>query len=146
MIPSCVGCGVRIARICLLLTLTTASAFAQESGREIINPVVTLGKLAAALMVVLVIFWIFAKLMRQVQGFQSGAHGGLQIVGTLAVGQRERIVVIQAGQEQLVLGVTSNQINTLHVLDAPLVINSNDPADLDFKSKLSTALKRQVVK
>jgi flagellar protein FliO/FliZ len=146
MIPSCVGCGVRIARICLLLTLPTASAFAQESGTEIINPVVTLGKLAAALMVVLVIFWIFAKLMRQVQCFQSGAHGGLQIVGTLAVGQRERIVVIQAGQEQLVLGVTSNQINTLHVLDTPLVINSNDPADLDFKSKLSTALKRQVVK
>jgi flagellar protein FliO/FliZ len=34
------------------------------------------------------------------------------------VGQRERVVVVEVGATWLVLGVTSNQVNTLHSLPA----------------------------
>ncbi|MFK8077139.1 MAG: flagellar biosynthetic protein FliO [Granulosicoccus sp.] len=120
-----------------------ASVQAQQSGAPIVSPLATLSKLAIALIIVLIVFWLFAKFMKQMQGGQGVSHDSLKVVGTLSLGQRERVVVVQAGKEQLILGVTSSAINTLHVLETP--ISAPDSADLgDFKEKLSAALKRQV--
>jgi flagellar protein FliO/FliZ len=120
-----------------------ASLYAAESSRSVVSPLATLGKLAIALLLVLVVFWVFARVMRQMQGSQGMLHSGLKVVGALSVGQRERVVVVQAGDQQLVLGVTANQINTLHVLATPLVADGAEELG-DFRRKLSAALKRQV--
>lgn len=132
------ACGVLVLALCPVVT-----TYAAETTREIVSPLATLGKLAVALIIVLAVFWIFARVMRQLQLGQNSAHSGLKVVGGLSLGQRERVVVVQAGDEQLVLGVTSTQINTLHTLSKPL---STSPAEDvgDFKRKLSAALKRQV--
>ena len=119
------------------------SAVAAESSRPVVSPLATLGKLAIALLLVLLVFWIFARVMRQLQGTRGALHSGLSIVGTLSLGQRERVVVVQAGEEQLVLGVTASQINTLHVLARPLASSGTEELG-DFRQKLSAALKRQV--
>ena len=119
------------------------SAYALESSQSSISPLATLGKLAVALILVLVVFWVFARVMRQLNGAKGAIHSGLKIVGALSLGQRERVIVVQAGDEQLVLGVTASQINTLHVLAAPLSTGGDD-ANGDFRQKLSAALKRQV--
>ena len=118
-------------------------AIAAETSRPVISPLATLGKLAIALLLVLVVFWVFARIMRQLQGTRGTIHSGLRVVGTLSLGQRERVVVVQAGDEQLVLGVTASQINTLHVLAKPLA-NAGTEELGDFRQKLSAALKRQV--
>ncbi|ASJ71782.1 flagellar biosynthetic protein FliO [Granulosicoccus antarcticus] len=119
------------------------SAFAAETGNVVISPLATLGKLAIALILVLLVFWVFARVMRQLQGARGVIHSGLKVVGALSLGQRERVVVVQAGDAQLVLGVTATQINTLHVLTTPL--SNNGTAEIgDFRQKLSAALKRQV--
>lgn len=116
---------------------------AAETVRPVLSPLATLGKLVVALMLVLVVFWIFARVMRQVHGYQGNANNSLRVVGSLSLGQRERIVIVQAGDEQLVLGVTGAQINTLHVLNKPL--NIDFPKDEgDFRKKLRTALSRKV--
>ncbi len=135
----------RIGRHALLLPIVLVSPIAQavEVAKPTITPVATLGKLVLALMAVLIVFWVFARVMRQLQGAQSGAHSGLKCIGALSLGQRERVVVVQAGDQQLVLGVTASQINTLHVLDNPL-LNDNSDITGDFRQKLSLALKRQV--
>jgi flagellar protein FliO/FliZ len=128
----------------LLYTCSAGVVHAAESVRTVVSPLATLGKLALALVVVLLVFWVFARVMRQLQGVQGNMHSGLKVVGALSLGQRERVVVVQAGEEQLVLGVTATQINTLHVLAKPLV--SGVSAEVgDFRQKLSAALKRQVV-
>ena len=129
-------------RACLP-ALIPGMANAAEVTRNVISPMATLGKLAMALMLVLVVFWVFARVMRQLQGVPGGLHEGLRCVGSLSLGQREKVVVIQAGDKQLVLGVTATQINTLHVLDTPLSGNTREDAG-DFRHKLSAALKRQV--
>ena len=137
---------IRVFAACVVLLSAFwpwASAYAQEFTAPVISPLATLGKLAVALVFVLVVFWAFAKLMKKMQVGQGGAHNGLQIVGALSLGQRERVVVVQAGSEQILLGVTSTQINTLHVLDKPLT--SIDTTEVgEFKQKLSAALQRQV--
>ena len=145
MFPRRVGRFLRLGGTFLIGMSCVQSVLAEESGRAVVNPLATLGKLALALVVVLAVFWLFARVMRQFQGFQGGMHHGLKIVGALSVGQRERVLVVQAGDEQLVLGVTSTQINTLHVLDKPLTQGTPQAGQSDFKAKLSSALKRQVL-
>lgn len=119
---------------------------AAEVERVVVSPIMTLGKLSVALIVVLGVFWLFARLMKQLQGSKGSGDSGLQIVGSLAVGQRERLLVVQAGDEQMVLGVTAHQISKLHVLNKPLLgsaITATESGN-DFRQKLKAALKRQV--
>lgn len=130
---------------CLLWVIPFHSTHAQESARPVISPLATLGKLAAALLIVLCVFWVFARVMRQVQGHQAGGlQHGLKVISTLSVGQRERVIVVQAGDEQLVLGVTGTQINTLHVLKTPLTEGGAAQEHTDFRQKLSAALKNRI--
>jgi len=144
MFPCIAGRCLRVAGISLLSIWPVSTVLGAESARAVVNPLVTLGKLAGALVIVLAVFWLFARIMRQFQGFQGGMHQGLKIVSALSVGQRERVVVVQVGNQQLVLGVTSSQINTLHVLESPLVEGVPTLRSGDFKNKLNAALKRQV--
>ncbi len=52
-------------------------------------------------------------------GLQRLGSGHLvKVVASTMVGQRERVVVVEVGGQWLVLGVTSNQVNTLHSLPA----------------------------
>lgn len=144
MIPCRAGTCLRTAGICLAWMFMATDSVAAESGKAVISPLATLGKLALALIIVLAVFWIFARVMRQVQNIQGDMHQALRVVGALSVGQRERVVVVQVGEEQLVIGVTSSQINTLHVLQEPLSSGSNQAQAGDFRAKLTAALKRQV--
>jgi flagellar protein FliO/FliZ len=51
-------------------------------------------------------------------GRMPAAGGGaqLRLLGGVHLGQRERIVVVQAGEDRLVVGVSPGCIRTLHVL------------------------------
>jgi len=145
MIPRWAECCLRIGGVFLLsMAFTHAVIAAEEPGRAVVNPIVTLGKLALALTVVLAVFWVFARIMRQFHGIQAGVHQNLKVIAALSVGQRERVLVVQAGDQQLVLGVTSTQINTLHVLEKPLTSQAPETQQNEFKTKLSAALKRRI--
>jgi len=128
----------------LLCICLAGTAQAAEITRPVVSPLATLGKLAVALIIVLAVFYVFARVMRQMQSMQGGFHSGLKVVGALSLGQREKVVVVQAGDKQLVLGVTSTQVNTLHILENPLPASAGAVELGDFRQKLSAALKRQV--
>jgi flagellar protein FliO/FliZ len=52
-------------------------------------------------------------------GLQRLGGGHLvKVVSSAAVGQRERVVVVEVADTWLVLGVTPSQVNTLHTLPA----------------------------
>jgi len=96
------------------------------------SSIASIGKLVATTIFVLLLFFAFAKLMKRLQLGARGSDVGLNVVSVLSLGQRERIVVVQAGEEQLLLGVTSTQITTLHVLETPL--KKLDMVDTDSPS------------
>ncbi|CAG0878810.1 unnamed protein product [Cyprideis torosa] len=72
-------------------------------------------KLGLALLFVLGVFLAFAWLMRRMNHMSSDGSG-LQIVGSLNIGTKERLLVVQVGGEQVLLGATQSNINKLHVL------------------------------
>ena len=57
-----------------------------------------------------------AFLLRRLGRFQSNVIQGFKIVGALPVGSRERVVLMQVGETQLLLGVSPGRVSTLHVL------------------------------
>jgi len=49
------------------------------------------------------------------------AGGNLRCIESIAVGMKERVVLVQAGEKQMLLGVAPGNVRTLHVFDQPLV-------------------------
>lgn len=77
-------------------------------------------RLTLALGVVLAVIVALAWLLRRMARFNRSVNGQLRILGGLAVGNRERIVLVQVGRAQLLVGVAPGRVQTLHVLDEPV--------------------------
>ncbi len=105
------------------------------SGGHLLN--VTLG----LLLVIGLIFGLSWFVKRFSQGNLSGTSH-LKIIATMPLGTRERIVLIDAGGQQLLLGITPTHINTLHTFDTPIAANSADINTSDFGRKLMAILQR----
>lgn len=98
----------------------------------------TLGMLA-----VLLLLGGLAWLLRRSGRFTSGVHGALQILGGVSMGARERIVLLQVGKEQLLVGVAPGRIQTLHVLAEPIETTGTGPRPrAGFAQALEMALGR----
>ena len=58
-----------------------------------------------------------AYLLRKLNGGRSFGHTGpMRIVGGLMISARERIVLLEVGDEWIVIGIVPGQIKTLHTL------------------------------
>lgn len=81
--------------------------------------------------------------IRRLGTFNSVASGSLKLLGGLSLGQREKIVLVQVGETQLLVGVAPGQVRTLHVLDKPVSDESAQPMSSGFAEKLNQLLKQQ---
>lgn len=73
-----------------------------------------------ALAIVLAAVFAAAWLMQRLRSFGGGQAGSLKVVTSIALGAKERAVVVQVGRQQLLLGVAPGRVSTLHVLAEPL--------------------------
>ncbi|MDG6773334.1 flagellar biosynthetic protein FliO [Thiomicrorhabdus sp. ZW0627] len=96
-----------------------------------------------SLVLVLLIIFISAWLLRRYGRFPGVADGNLKVVGALSVGQRERILLLQVGKEQLLVGVTSSKITTLHQLEEPVLVKASEPISGSFAQRLQEALAKK---
>jgi flagellar protein FliO/FliZ len=99
-----------------------------EVGRHVIGNIDAssmIPSLLAVLVAIIVVAWILKKL--QVGGL---AVNGLKVVTSLNLGSKERLVVVQVGEKQLLLGVTGQQINLLDTLAEPIEVKTGVPIEL----------------
>ena len=80
----------------------------------------SLWQLTLGMLLVLGLIVAIAWLLKRSGRFQVAAGGGLRILGGLSMGTRERVVLLQVGETQLLVGVAPGRVQTLHVLDKPL--------------------------
>jgi flagellar protein FliO/FliZ len=64
----------------------------------------------------------------------------LKILSSMPLGTRERIVLIDAAGQQILLGITPTNINALHVFPEPVVVSNDNTAQSDFGKTLMTLL------
>lgn len=81
-----------------------------------------LGALTGVLLLIFAVAW----LLRRLQQSQSNGRAYLKIVSILPLSTKERVILVQAGDEQVLMGVSSAGIQHLHTLKEPI-----DPNQLE---------------
>ncbi len=76
-------------------------------------------RLLLGLIIVLGVIFAAAWVLRRGPLVSGGST--IRVLASCIVGTRERVVLIQCGDKQLLLGVTAQQITPLHTFDQPVV-------------------------
>jgi flagellar protein FliO/FliZ len=100
-----------------------------------------LAQLVLGLLLVLGLIFFLAWLLRRVQ--QAGPAGKgqvIDIVGSRALGPRDRLVLVQVGNEQILLGLSPGTITALHVLKEPVQVPVTEQATPEFAQRLMELL------
>lgn len=138
------GRGLRGGLGGVLLVFVTQLTYAQAaapvaqigSGRHLVN--VTL-----ALMGIIALIFAISWFVKRFSHGAFAANAQIKILSALPMGTRERIVLIEAGGQQLLLGITATNINTLHVFETPIVVDEKTEQPSDFSRKLMAILQQK---
>lgn len=99
------------------------------------------------LMVVLAVLIGGALLVRRLGNFPTMTDSPLKVVTGLSLSPRDRLIVVQVGDKQLLLGLSPGRIQALHVLETPLDPSITPPSGLNaLTQRFSTLLQNQMKK
>ena len=75
-----------------------------------------MSKLLLGLLLVIGLIFLLAWLLRRVQQLNPRGNQAIKLISSHALGPRERLVLVQVGSEQVLLGLSAGRIAPLHVL------------------------------
>lgn len=131
--------------ILLIMAGSVGAASIPVEGHEVTggDPAIagSLWQLMLGLLVVLGAIGAGAWLLRHFGRVPSAIGGAIKIVGGVSMGPRERVVLLQVGDAQLLLGVTPGRIQSLHVLDEPVSECGINADTNGFAGRLAAAIK-----
>ena len=117
------------------------------AAKTLTTPPVTTSALLETLLglfAVLACIAFLAWLLRRTGRFQTTANGEMKIITSLALGPRERAVLLQVGEQQILLGVTSQQVQTLHILETPVsTTNPKSNSNTNFAEKFQQVMQQR---
>lgn len=134
----------------ILVTVNAVAAeVAEKTGKAVervnVEPLSggSIAQVVLGLLFVLCLVIAMAWLFKRMGGLSVTGNGALKILGGISMGARERVVLMQVGEEQLLLGVSPGRIQTLHVLAKPINVEEKNKAEPGFAERLSEALARR---
>ncbi|WP_447591886.1 flagellar biosynthetic protein FliO [Aquipseudomonas campi] len=133
-------------RFLSLLLAAPMSVLADTPAAQVATPLATsniggqLVQLLLGLLLVIGLIFVLAWVMRRVQ--QIGPRGGqvIKLVASQALGPRDRLLLVEVGGEQLLLGLSAGRITPLHVLKEPVASTDSQPATPEFAQRLMELL------
>ena len=131
-----------MARLLALFLSMPLAAMAAEPAGKAATPMAgsdiagQLGQLLLGLLLVIGLIFLLAWLLRRVQ--QLNPRGGqvIKLLSSQALGPRDRLVLVQVGNEQILLGLSAGRITPLHVLKEPVHLPDAEPATPEFAQRL----------
>lgn len=99
-----------------------------------------LSKLLLGLLLVVGLIFLLAWLLRRVQQMNPRGTQVIKLVSSQALGPRERLVLVQVGSEQVLIGLSAGCITPLHVLKEPVHLPDSEPANPEFAQRLMELL------
>ncbi len=97
-----------------------------------------------SLLLVLGIFFACAWVIRKTGRIYGLGRNNLRVVTGVSLGMREKVVLLQVGEKQLLLGVSPGRINKLLELEGDQrLLAEEDKSGSDFAGKLKEVIKRQ---
>ncbi|WP_026278637.1 MULTISPECIES: flagellar biosynthetic protein FliO [unclassified Thioalkalivibrio] len=117
--------------------LWPALALAEESGGGI-SAAAHLTQMIGGLVIVIIAIVVLGWILRRTQGGLSRGSQAIELVAVRSVGTRERLMLVQVGEEQVLIGVAPSGMRTLHTMREPVAVEEASTADF------SSALRRAV--
>jgi flagellar protein FliO/FliZ len=117
------------------LALISPSVMAAVPGSQL-DWATTFGSLLFVIAFILFLAWLLKRMRVPSMVNQKG----LSVVRQIALGNRERIMIVQAGEEQFLVGVTAQSIQLISKLDKPL--SQEEMAASPFANQLTQLLKK----
>ncbi len=118
----------------------TAAAPAAPAVAPAVNSGVAgqLTQLVFGLLLVVGLIFFLAWLLRRVQNAGPAGKGQvIELIGSRALGPRDRLLLVQVGSEQILLGLSPGTITALHVLKEPVdVPATSEKATPEFAQHL----------
>ncbi|MEN2507768.1 flagellar biosynthetic protein FliO [Stutzerimonas stutzeri] len=99
-----------------------------------------MSKLLLGLLLVIGLIFLLAWLLRRVQQLNPRGNQAIKLISSHALGPRERLVLVQVGSEQVLLGLSAGRIAPLHVLKEPVHLPDAEPASPEFAQRLMELL------
>lgn len=121
----------------LLLSAQAAASQVPVQSGSVSQLVSVLLALAAVLGLIFLLSWLVKR-----SGAGWGRSDHIKVLSTMALGTRERIMLVEVGPTQMLLGVTAHSIKTLHVFAEPVIAPGEKPGP-DFAGKLAQYLQPQ---
>lgn len=112
---------------CVIAGVACAPTVALAQGVEDPMSYQVLLRMSGGLLLVVALVFVAAWGLRRFGRLPTAGSSTLQLLGGIAVGQRERVVLIRAGNERLLLGVAPGRVQMLHALQN----DSPDVADVE---------------
>jgi flagellar protein FliO/FliZ len=105
-----------------------------------------------ALLVIVALIAGLAWVMKRARGFGVAGQNRIQVLGERALGPKERCVLVRVGATEILVGVASGNVTTLHVFpegaitlppaEAPPALPAGIPGAPSFKDLLKRSLGR----
>lgn len=106
----------------VVIGLQAPSVWAAESEKAAMaTPPVMLGQVFLGLLLVVGMILGMAWLLKRMGGGGYAQGKSMKVVAALSLGAREKAVLVQVGDKQMMLGVAPGRVNCLHVFDEPIV-------------------------
>ena len=133
--------------LCSLFLLAPLTALAAEpAAKAVTTPMASsdigsqLAQLLLGLLLVIGLIFALAWVMRRVQQIGPRGNQAIKLVASQALGPRDRLLLVQVGGEQVLLGLTAGRITPLHVLKEPVSLEAAEPATPEFAQRLMELL------
>jgi len=135
-----------MARLLALFLSMPLMAMAAEPAGKAATPMAgsdiagQLGQLLLGLLLVIGLIFLLAWLLRRVQQLKPRGGQVIKLLSSQALGPRDRLVLVQVGNEQILLGLSAGRITPLHVLKEPVHLADAEQATPEFAQRLMELL------
>ncbi len=136
-------------------TLSPLAIAAETSRPAFVPPPVAAVSSGSVLQVVLSLLLVLAAvvlvgwILKRISLPQQSAGNALKVISGVAVGQRERIVLVEVHDTWLVVGVAPGQVNALHTMpkgSLPTIQRAITDDDSKFQSWLKQMMEKRNVR
>ena len=123
--------------LCSVPVFADAGAAVNASGNTVGGAVTNTSPLTVVLGLAFIVLLIFACawLMKRLGAVHLGGVSGMKVVAGLSVGPREKVLLIEVGDKQVLIGVATGRVTHLQSFDQP-VIDTSLAATSDFSDRL----------
>lgn len=141
---------IRLSALLVSLSVYSNAIFAAsvETGTPRTLMAADFMRWGGGLILVLGVFFLCVWMVRKAGGLTSTTAGQMRVLGGLSLGAKERVVLLQLGNKQVLLGVSPGRVEALHTLEGEdcLIFEDarlNSVGENQFAQKLMQVMKGQ---